>query len=65
MKYSHKDSKLNSICGKKVRVVFWDNEERVGILRAADSRILGDTFGYVVDNLHFKKSHIKRVEEEQ
>ena len=68
----HEDAYLNSLCGKRVTVKFYDDSERTGTLRRDtlaqmffkeldDKRCIG----YYLEEcrLHFRKSHIKEIEE--
>ena len=57
MKYTHEDEKLNSLLGKRVKVLFFDDEIKVGILGKA--KYFPDY--YEVENCAFRKSHVKKV----
>jgi len=74
----HEDAYLNSLCGKLVKITFSDDTIREGILRRdteAQLKFAGlddkRCVGYSVYSatrplgrlLHFRKSHIKKIEE--
>lgn len=58
MKYTHESKKLNALLEKRVKVVLFDNEIKVGILGKA--KYFPDY--YEVENCAFRKSHVKKVE---
>lgn len=70
----HESWALNQLCGKRVKVVLWDNTEYIGVLQKDtlatiigpptydDKRVIG--YGLIgATRLHFKKTHVKRVVE--
>lgn len=61
MKNCHDDRLLNSMIGKKVRIVFKDGTEEVGVLA-----VPGFGNGYLIKTVsrdyRFYKSHMKRIE---
>lgn len=68
----HEDAYLNSLCGKRVTVKFYDDSEETGTLRRdteAQLKFAGlddkRCVGYYLEErkLHFRKSHIKKIEE--
>lgn len=59
----HESEKLNALIGKKVKIIFWDNKEEVGILGRSEY-----SKRYKIDRaykgpLHFYKTHIKKISE--
>lgn len=68
----HESWELNALCGKRVKVIFWDNTEYIGVLQRDtlatkccnpnydDKRAIGYR---LTDGLHFKKSHVKKITE--
>lgn len=68
----HEDAYLNSLCGKRVAITFFDNSEEEGIFQKDtlatytglkdfnDKRVIGYR---IVNGTHFKKAHIKHIEE--
>ena len=57
----HESKKLNALLGKRVEVVFFDGSVRVGVLgKSEPPHIKGYTLG---GNLHFRKTHIKKIME--
>lgn len=58
MKYSHEDERLNNLLGNYVEIKFFDNDVKIGILEKSK-----DFDGYNIGNLHFKKSHVKKIKQ--
>lgn len=58
MMYSHEDERLNNLLGNYVEITFFDNELKIGILEKSK-----DFNCYKIDNLHFKKSHVKKIKQ--
>ncbi len=56
----HESEKLNALLGKRVCVVFFDNAKRVGVLEKSEPPHIE---GYKIENLHFRKTHVKRITE--
>lgn len=61
---NHKSEKLDALIGKKVTVTFFDGDSRTGVLSYTDPTNRRPGF-YYVDNLHFRKSHVKSIKEER
>ena len=68
----HEDAYLNSLCGKRVTIKFWDNDVQTGTLRRDtkatkyyegldDKRCIG--YSLEEQRIHFKKAHIKDIKE--
>lgn len=55
--YTHESEKLNSLLGKKVKVKFYDDDIRIGILQKSKYH----SGYYTIDNLEFRKSHVVKV----
>lgn len=53
----HKSSRLEKLMGKKVKIVFFDDTTRIGILGRDEYR----PGRYMVDNMSFYKTHVKEV----
>ncbi len=55
---------LESFIGKKVKVTFWDNDIRVGVLKNNKAGVWWECpKWYHIDNLSFRLSHLKKIEE--
>lgn len=52
----HESKILNALLGKRVKIIFWDNSEACGTLKKSTIQQ-----GYAIENLHFRKSHVKKV----
>ncbi len=73
----HESEKLNALCGKKVKIIFFDGDYCVGILHkdtlATRMQETGsknydnkNVIGYYLErdiDIHFKKSHVKSIKE--
>ncbi len=57
--YTHESEELNALLGKKVQITFFDNDIKTGILQRAEYK----QGRYEVDNLSFRKTHVKKIEE--
>lgn len=60
--HTHESEKLNALLGKTVKITFWDNRVKVGVLEKAkdfSGRYLIPVDGGVC---RFFKSHVKKVE---
>lgn len=55
---------LESLAGKSVKVVLFDNETREGILQLGNG-FFYEPKKYVVDHMCFRLSHIKSIEVEE
>ena len=55
--YTHESEKLNALLGKKVKVKFYDDDVRIGILQRSER----DSGYYIIGNLEFRKSHVVKV----
>ena len=55
--YTHESEKLNSLLGKKVKAIFYDDDVRIGILRRSER----NSDYYIIGNLEFRKSHVVKV----
>lgn len=57
----HNSDKLDALLGKTVKLTYWDNRERTGVLRKSPYR-----FGYMLETpkgrYHFAKTLVKKVE---
>lgn len=72
MRYNHRSEKLDALLNKKVKIVFWDDKTAKGILiwneRAGSPPRYLASRGYYLNLigesgcLHFKKSHVKKIE---
>ncbi len=56
--YTHESEELNALLGKKVQITFFDNNVKTGILQRAEYK----QGRYEVDNLSFRKTHVKKIE---
>lgn len=56
--YTHESEELNALLGKKVQITFFDNDVKTGILQRAEYK----QGRYEVDNLSFRKTHVKKIE---
>lgn len=56
--YTHENEELNALLGKKVQITFFDNDVKTGILQRAKYK----QGRYEVDNLSFRKTHVKKIE---
>lgn len=57
-KYSHESEELNALLGKKVKVTFFDDITKTGVLTRAEYR----PDRYEVANYTFRKTHVKKIE---
>lgn len=57
-KYSHESEELNALLGKKVKVTFFDDTTKTGVLTRAEYR----PDRYEVANYSFRKTHVKKIE---
>ena len=56
----HESEKLNALLGKRVCAVLFDGGTYVGVLeKSAPPHIKG----YAIGNVHFRKTHVKRITE--
>lgn len=55
--YTHESKKLNSLLGMKVKVKFYDDDIRIGILQRSER----NSDYYIIGNLEFRKSHVVKV----
>lgn len=74
----HESAKLNAFVGQRVRIEFWDGDNDVGVLHkdtlatmtqnpdADNAEIIGYyiTRGGMLGELHFRKSHVKKIKRE-
>lgn len=56
--YTHESKELNALLGKKIQITFFDNDVKTGILRRAEYK----QGSYEIDNLSFRKTHVKKIE---
>lgn len=57
-KYTHESEELNALLGKKVKVTFFDDTTKTGVLtRSLYSYDRYDVAGYL-----FRKTHVKKIE---
>ena len=56
--YTHESEELNALFGKKVQITFFGNDVKTGILQRAEYK----QGRYEVDNLSFRKTHVKKIE---
>ena len=55
---THESKELNALLGKKIQITFFDNDVKTGILRRAEYK----QGRYEIDNLSFRKTHVKKIE---
>lgn len=58
MKYTHESKELNALLGKKVKVTLFDGTTITGVLTRAEWK----PDCYQVQNLAFRKTHVKKIE---
>lgn len=58
MNKSHESEKLNALLGKRVKVVFFDDSTQTGVLERGKYHC-----PYLINNIEFYKSHIKKITE--
>ena len=54
-------NKLNEYLGKKVKITFFDNDVKIGILEKSQG-LYERTHPYKINDLVFCKSHVKKIE---
>ena len=63
MKYTHEDEKINSLIGKDVKIVMFDDRIYQGKLQRDDWDKSLYLIHYYGGKLVFRKSHVKKVVE--
>ena len=61
----HRSKYLDRFLGQKVRVTFWDDRVYEGILYWSKREYTEQVIpreDYSVDNMHFYKTHVKKIE---
>ena len=54
----HESADLNVLIGQRVKIKLWNNDVICGILEKSTAPHI---VGYAVGNLHFRKSHVKKI----
>ena len=62
MTKTHEDERLNALIGKRVRITFWDGDVLTGTLGRSEYHQGYALKLLLTSNLHFYKSHVKKVE---
>lgn len=57
-KYTHESEELNALLGENVKVTFFDDTTKTGVLTRAEYR----SDRYEVANYSFYKTHVKKIE---
>ena len=57
-RYTHESEELNALLGKKVKVTFFDDTTKTGVL----NRSLYRYDRYEVADRSFRKTHVKKIE---
>lgn len=54
----HESAALNALLDKHIKIEFYDGDVRCGVLEKSTAPHIE---GYAIGNLHFRKSHVKKI----